>query len=99
MRARRTRRETLTTRTRDREIVTTLHHTTLSGYSRAQGRRCPRYRDRGDILRWILLENVPGSYPYTAGVFPFKRENEDPTRMFAGEGTPERTNQALPLCQ
>ncbi|MBR9976706.1 MAG: methylmalonyl-CoA mutase family protein [Bacteroidetes bacterium] len=83
--------ETLTTRTRDREIVTTLHHTTLSG-TRVPKVSLPRYRDRGDILRWILLENVPGSYPYTAGVFPFKRENEDPTRMFAGEGTPERTN-------
>ena len=52
----------------------------------------PKFRDRGDILSWILLENVPGSFPYTAGVFPFKREGEDPTRMFAGEGTPERTN-------
>ena len=46
----------------------------------------PAYEDRGEILRWLLLENVPGAFPYTAGVFPFKRENEDPTRMFAGEG-------------
>ncbi len=52
----------------------------------------PRYRAWGDILRWSLQENVPGEFPYTAGVFPFKREGEDPTRMFAGEGGPERTN-------
>ncbi len=52
----------------------------------------PRYKAWGDILRWNLQENVPGEFPYTAGVFPFKRENEDPTRMFAGEGGPERTN-------
>lgn len=52
----------------------------------------PRYQAWGDLLRWQLQENVPGEFPYTAGVFPFKRENEDPTRMFAGEGGPERTN-------
>jgi methylmalonyl-CoA mutase len=52
----------------------------------------PAYRAWGDILQWILQENVPGEFPYTAGVFPFKRENEDPARMFAGEGCPERTN-------
>ncbi len=52
----------------------------------------PRYRDWGDILRWALQENFPGEFPYTAGVYPFKRQTEDPTRMFAGEGTPERTN-------
>jgi len=52
----------------------------------------PRYRDWGDITRWSLQENVPGEFPYTAGVFPFKRQGEDPTRMFAGEGGPERTN-------
>ncbi|MCC7301391.1 MAG: methylmalonyl-CoA mutase family protein [Bacteroidia bacterium] len=52
----------------------------------------PSYTGWGDILRWNLKENVPGEYPYTAGVFPFKREGEDPTRMFAGEGGPERTN-------
>jgi methylmalonyl-CoA mutase len=52
----------------------------------------PRYRDWGNLLRWRLLENVPGSYPFTAGVFPFKRAGEDPTRMFAGEGGPWRTN-------
>ncbi|MCK5800236.1 MAG: cobalamin-dependent protein, partial [Deltaproteobacteria bacterium] len=52
----------------------------------------PRYKDWGNLLRWRLLENVPGAYPFTAGVFPFKRSGEDPTRMFAGEGGPWRTN-------
>ncbi|HEY9897587.1 MAG TPA: methylmalonyl-CoA mutase family protein, partial [Pantanalinema sp.] len=52
----------------------------------------PRFHDWGDLLEWMLLENVPGRYPYTAGVFEYKRTGEDPTRMFAGEGTPERTN-------
>lgn len=52
----------------------------------------PKYQDWGDILQWSLQENVPGEFPYTAGVFPFKRQGEDPTRMFAGEGGPERTN-------
>ena len=52
----------------------------------------PRYQDWGDLLRWLLTENVPGKFPYAAGVYPFKRTGEDPTRMFAGEGGPERTN-------
>ena len=52
----------------------------------------PKFRDWGDILRWQAQENVPGSFPFTAGSFPLKRETEDPTRMFAGEGSPERTN-------
>ncbi|WP_367392165.1 methylmalonyl-CoA mutase family protein [Lewinella sp. LCG006] len=52
----------------------------------------PKYRSWGDILQWSLQENVPGEFPYAAGVFPFKRQGEDPTRMFAGEGGPERTN-------
>ena len=52
----------------------------------------PKFRDWGEIVRWSLQENVPGEFPFTAGVFPFKREEEDPTRMFAGEGGPERTN-------
>ena len=52
----------------------------------------PSYRSWGDILRWVLQENVPGEFPYTSGLYPFKREGEDPTRMFAGEGGPERTN-------
>ena len=52
----------------------------------------PKYHSWQDLLRWILMENVPGEFPFTAGVFPFKRKEEDPTRMFAGEGHPERTN-------
>ena len=52
----------------------------------------PKYKAWGDLLKWMLQENVPGEFPFTAGVFPFKREGEDPTRMFAGEGGPERTN-------
>ena len=52
----------------------------------------PKYKDYGDILKWLLQENVPGQFPFTSGIFPFKREGEDPTRMFAGEGGPERTN-------
>ncbi|MCK9907337.1 methylmalonyl-CoA mutase family protein, partial [Frankia sp. Cpl3] len=52
----------------------------------------PDFEDWGEILKWSLKENVPGEFPYTAGVFPFKREGEDPKRQFAGEGTPERTN-------
>lgn len=52
----------------------------------------PKYKAWGSLLRWMLQENVPGEFPYTAGIYPFKREGEDPTRMFAGEGGPERTN-------
>ncbi len=60
----------------------------------------PKFRDWGDIVRWQLLENVPGRFPYTAGVFPFKRRDEEPKRMFAGEGTPDRTNKRFHyLCE
>ncbi len=52
----------------------------------------PRYRDWGDLLKFLKMENLPGAYPYTGGVYPYRRAGEDPTRMFAGEGTPERTN-------
>ncbi|MCD8528850.1 MAG: methylmalonyl-CoA mutase family protein, partial [Chitinophagales bacterium] len=52
----------------------------------------PKYESWGDILKWTLQENVPGEFPFTAGLYPFKRQGEDPTRMFAGEGGPERTN-------
>src|SRR4029450_11148662 len=69
---------------RDRELRTKLTTTSLSG-SKIRKVALPRYEDHGEQLRWMLLENVPGSFPYTAGVFAFKRENEDPTRMFAGE--------------
>jgi len=76
---------------RDREIRTRLTSTSLSG-SRIRKVSLPNYRDEGEVLRFLLRENVPGSFPFTAGVFAFKRENEDPTRMFAGEGDAFRTN-------
>jgi isobutyryl-CoA mutase len=76
---------------RDREIRTTLTSTTLSG-TKIPKVILPKFEDHGEILRWLLLENVPGKFPFTAGVFPFKREGEDPTRMFAGEGDAFRTN-------
>ncbi|MFZ5556658.1 MAG: fused isobutyryl-CoA mutase/GTPase IcmF [Pseudomonadota bacterium] len=76
---------------RDREVRTSLKHTTLSG-NKIPKIALPRFEDDGEILRWLLKENVPGSFPFTGGVFAFKRENEDPTRMFAGEGDPFRTN-------
>ena len=76
---------------RDKEIRTQLTYTSLSG-TRIKKVALPRYEDDGEILKWQLKENVPGSFPFTAGVFAFKRENEDPTRMFAGEGDAFRTN-------
>jgi len=76
---------------RDREIKQPLFYTSLSQL-KIPKISLPKYEAWGDILRWLLTENVPGEYPYTAGVFPLKREGEDPTRMFAGEGGPERTN-------
>lgn len=76
---------------RDREFRMPLFTETLAG-SRIPKVALPRFEDWGDILRWSLLENVPGRFPYTAGVFPLKRTDEDPKRQFAGEGTPERTN-------
>jgi methylmalonyl-CoA mutase len=78
-------------RIRDKEIRTRQVSVTLSG-TQIRKVALPRYEDHGELLSWILRENVPGSFPYTAGVFPFKREGEDPTRMFAGEGDPFRTN-------
>jgi len=81
---------------RDREVRTKLTHTSLSG-SKIRKVALPHYEDHGELLRWLLLENVPGSFPYTAGVFAFKRENEDPTRMFAGEGDAFRTNRRFKL--
>jgi len=81
---------------RDKEIRTALVHTSLSG-NKIRKVALPRYEDEGEILRWLLLENVPGSFPYTAGTFAFKREGEDPTRMFAGEGDPFRTNKRFKL--
>ena len=76
---------------RDKEIKIQTHYESLA-HSQIPKVSTPRYEAWGDILKWNLQENVPGEFPYTAGVFPFKREGEDPTRMFAGEGGPERTN-------
>jgi methylmalonyl-CoA mutase len=81
---------------RDKEIRTGLVHTTLSG-NKIRKVVLPAYEDHGELLKWLMLENVPGSFPYTAGVFAFKRENEDPTRMFAGEGDAFRTNRRFKL--
>jgi methylmalonyl-CoA mutase len=81
---------------RDREIRTALTTTSLSG-TKVRKVALPNFEDDGEILRWQLEENVPGSFPFTAGVFAFKRENEDPTRMFAGEGDPFRTNRRFHL--
>jgi len=76
---------------RDKVIKQPLTYKSLSG-SVISKVYLPKYSDWGDILKWQLQENVPGEFPFTAGVFPLKREGEDPTRMFAGEGGPERTN-------
>ncbi len=76
---------------RNKEIKLPLYYTSLSQLSIPKI-ALPKYEAWGDILRWLLTENVPGEFPYAAGVFPLKREGEDPTRMFAGEGGPERTN-------
>ncbi|MBA2872798.1 methylmalonyl-CoA mutase [Anoxybacillus calidus] len=79
------------TKIRDKEIVTELTTKSLSGLDIPKV-VLPKFKDYGEILRWVYKENVPGSFPFTAGVFPFKRQGEDPKRQFAGEGTPERTN-------
>jgi methylmalonyl-CoA mutase len=76
---------------RDKEIRVKTHSESLS-HLQIPRVAVPRYLGWGDRLRWAMQENFPGEFPYTAGVFPFKREGEDPTRMFAGEGGPERTN-------
>ena len=78
------------------KLRTALTHTSLSG-SKIRKVALPTYEDHGELLKWLLLENVPGIFPYTAGVFAFKRENEDPTRMFAGEGDPFKTNTRFKL--
>ena len=81
---------------REREIRTRLNTISLSG-TRVPKVALPGFEDHGEILKWRLRENLPGSFPFTAGVFSFKRENEDPTRMFAGEGDPFRTNRRFHL--
>jgi len=80
-----------TFKVRDKEIKIKTHTESLS-HSEIPKVSLPKYKSWGDLLRWSLQENVPGEFPYTAGIYPFKREGEDPTRMFAGEGGPERTN-------
>jgi methylmalonyl-CoA mutase len=81
---------------RDREIRSSLRYTSLSG-TKLPKVALPKFEDPGEILKWQLRENLPGAFPYTAGVFAFKRENEDPTRMFAGEGDAFRTNRRFHL--
>ncbi|XYJ10774.1 fused isobutyryl-CoA mutase/GTPase IcmF [Telluria sp. B2] len=81
---------------RDKEVRTKLVQKTLSGTT-IRKVALPKYEDHGEILRFLMLENVPGSFPFTAGVFAFKREGEDPTRMFAGEGDAFRTNRRFKL--
>lgn len=76
---------------RDKVIRQSLITTSLSG-TKIKKVVLPKYKDWGDLLKWQLQENIPGEFPYTAGVFELKRQGEDPTRMFAGEGGPERTN-------
>ncbi|HET6950950.1 MAG TPA: fused isobutyryl-CoA mutase/GTPase IcmF [Acidimicrobiales bacterium] len=84
------------TRVRDREVRTTLTTTSLSG-THVPKVALPRFDDDGDLLRWLRDENLPGRFPFTGGVFAFKREGEDPTRMFAGEGDAVRTNRRFHL--
>ncbi len=81
---------------RNKEIRTALVTKSLSG-TPIRKVSLPKYHDDGEVLQWLMLDNVPGSYPYTAGTFAFKREGEDPTRMFAGEGDPFRTNTRFKL--
>jgi methylmalonyl-CoA mutase len=81
---------------RDEEIRTKLTVKSLSG-TLIRKVALPRYEDQGEVLKWLMLENLPGTFPYTAGSFAFKRENEDPTRMFAGEGDAFRTNRRFKL--
>jgi len=83
--------DVLTVTVRDKAIHTDLDVHTLSG-NRVRKIALPGYHDHGDLLMWLLLDNLPGRFPFTAGVFPFKRSAEQPTRMFAGEGDAARTN-------
>ena len=86
----------LVVKVRDKEIRTALTTTSLSGTVIPKV-ALPKYQDHGEVLQWLMLDNVPGHYPYTAGTFTFKREGEDPTRMFAGEGDAFRTNTRFKL--
>ena len=89
-------RDELVYKVRDREIRVPLHTESLS-HSRIPKIALPRFQDPGEVYRWIREENVPGHFPFTAGVFPLKRVDEDPTRMFAGEGDPARTNRRFKM--
>ena len=89
--AQRYREDELEMRVQGSEVRAPLWETSLSG-SRVPRVALPRYSDDGDLLQWLLLENLPGHFPFTAGVFPLKRRDEEPTRMFAGEGDPFKTN-------
>ena len=83
-------------RIRDKEIRNVLTRESLSG-NKIPRVSLPRYRDHGELVSFLRRENLPGYFPFTAGVFPFKREGEDPARMFAGEGDPFRTNRRFKL--
>ncbi|SDJ75291.1 fused isobutyryl-CoA mutase/GTPase IcmF [Salimicrobium halophilum] len=83
--------DTYTFKVRDKEITMDLTTESLSG-TKVPKVALPKYMDWGDRVQWLMKENVPGAFPFTAGVFPFKRKGEDPKRQFAGEGTPEKTN-------
>ena len=81
---------------RDQEIHTALTRESLSG-NKIRRVALPRFTDHGELVRFWRRENLPGYFPFTAGVFPFKRDDEDPARMFAGEGDPFRTNRRFKL--
>ena len=83
--------ETYSYKVRDK-LVTGENYSESLSHQRVPKLAVPKFRDWGEILHFILTENLPGGYPYTGGVYPYRREEEDPTRMFAGEGAPERTN-------
>ncbi len=85
-----------TYKVRDREFSVPLKRKSLSGTEISKV-ALPKFSDEGDLLNWLYTENLPGRFPYTAGVFPFRREGEDPARMFAGEGGPKRTNKRFHL--
>ncbi|RMH64772.1 MAG: methylmalonyl-CoA mutase, partial [Calditrichaeota bacterium] len=83
--------DTYTYQVRNRDITVKTYHETLA-HTKVPKVATPRFRGWGDLLYWMMQENLPGTFPFAAGIYPFKREGEDPTRMFAGEGGPERTN-------
>jgi methylmalonyl-CoA mutase len=85
-----------TVQVRGKQVTTSLVHKSLSG-TRIPKVAFPKYEDDGELLKWLMKENLPGYFPYTGGVFSFKRENEDSTRLFAGEGDAFRTNRRFKL--